>query len=685
MKEQQKKKAAPVLVVLILIVLVGAAGIVSFLINRYKPGTEYMAGNEYFNLTDENSVALIQNGELLEEQAVLIGGEPYAAYTYVESQLNSCFYWDEETKGILLTTSGGVQTLLPGDAAVAKTPGGQPAVQQESDGTVYISLDVVKEYTDLDYAYYSDPNRVVIRNEWDGVEQATVQSDTAQVRQKGGIKSLILADVQKGDTLLYLENLDNWCKVMTADGYTGYIQTEDISEPEAIEARTAKKDSYERITRDHKINLVWHQSTSTESNDAMAEMTAEMTVVNVISPTWFSVTDETGTISSLASADYVKLAHEAGREVWGLIDNFNEAFDETTDLAYASVRSRIIEQLLAEAASCGMDGINVDFENLKEAGIPHYLQFLRELTSAAHAQNLVVSVDTPVPQAYTMYYQRGEQARFVDYMIVMAYDEHFAGSEEAGSVSSLPFVQQAVEEMTRVMPADQVICGIPFYTRVWTEKFGQSAITSEVLGMDGAKNYAKENQMTETWDASLGQNVATVETSDASGWIDEILMRINDVIVSFPGILLALVFIALLGPGKYNVILALGIVFIPSFARITRSEFLARKDMDYVKSARLMGVSHLRIIFVHILPNTVPSLLSMAAIGFNNAVLSEAGMSFLGIGVQPPDASLGRMLSESQTYLMTAPWGSVFPGLAVILLALGVSLLGDGLQKKGGN
>lgn len=515
MKEQQKKKAAPVLVVLILIVLVGAAGVVSFLINRYKPGTEYMAGNEYFNLTDENSVALIQNGELQEEQAVLIGGEPYAAYTYVESQLNSCFYWDEETKGILLTTSGGVQTLLPGDAAVAKTPGGQSAVQQESDGTVYISLDVVKEYTDLDYAYYSDPNRVVIRNDWDGVEQATVQSDTAQVRQKGGIKSLILADVQKGDTLLYLENLDNWCKVMTADGYTGYIQTEDISEPEAIEARTAKKDSYERITRDHKINLVWHQSTSTESNDAMAEMTAEMTGVNVISPTWFSVTDETGTISSLASADYVKLAHDAGREVWGLIDNFNEAFDETTDLAYASVRSRIIEQLLAEAASCGMDGINVDFENLKEAGIPHYLQFLRELTSAAHAQNLVVSVDTPVPQAYTMYYQRGEQARFVDYMIVMAYDEHFAGSEEAGSVSSLPFVQQAVEEMTRVMPADQVICGIPFYTRVWTEKFGQSAITSEVLGMDGAKNYAKENQMTETWDASLGQNVATVETSDA--------------------------------------------------------------------------------------------------------------------------------------------------------------------------
>ena len=168
------------------------------------------------------------------------------------------------------------------------------------------------------------------------------------------------------------------------------------------------------------------------------------------------------------------------------------------------------------------------------------------------------------------------------------------------------------------------------------------------------------------------------------GWVDEVLMRFNDAVVSFPNLLLALVFISILGPGKYNVILALAIVFIPSFARITRSEFLSHREMDYVKSARLMGASHLRIMFVHIFPNVLPSILSMAAIGFNNAVLAEAGMSYLGIGVQPPDASLGRMLSEAQTYLMNAPWCAVFPGLAVIGLALGFSLLSDGLLKKGG-
>ncbi len=162
------------------------------------------------------------------------------------------------------------------------------------------------------------------------------------------------------------------------------------------------------------------------------------------------------------------------------------------------------------------------------------------------------------------------------------------------------------------------------------------------------------------------------------GWPDEMIMRFNDLVVAFPSILLALIFISLLGPGKYNVILALGIVFIPSFARIVRSQVIVHKDMDYVKSARLMGAGHLRILFVHILPNIRPTLFSALAIGFNNAALSEAGMSYLGIGVQPPDASIGRMMSEAQAYIFTAPWSVLFPGLVMILMVLGFGLLSDG-------
>lgn len=163
------------------------------------------------------------------------------------------------------------------------------------------------------------------------------------------------------------------------------------------------------------------------------------------------------------------------------------------------------------------------------------------------------------------------------------------------------------------------------------------------------------------------------------GWIDEILMRLNDALAAFPSILLALVILSLTGPGKYNVILALGVLFIPSFARVVRTEFAAQKNLDYVRSARLMGAGHFRVMFVHILPNVGKVLLRSLAIGFNNAVLAEAGMSFLGIGVSPTEASLGRMLSDSQAYLFSAPWMALGAGIAIVLLILGFSLLSEGL------
>ena len=168
------------------------------------------------------------------------------------------------------------------------------------------------------------------------------------------------------------------------------------------------------------------------------------------------------------------------------------------------------------------------------------------------------------------------------------------------------------------------------------------------------------------------------------GAADALVMRLCDAVAALPSVLLGLVAIAVIGPGKYNVIGALGVLLIPSFARLARGEFIKYRDRDFVRSARLMGVSDLRIIFVHILPNTWPVLLSGLTIGFNNAVLAEASMSFLGIGVTPPDASLGRMLSESQSYLFTAPWYTVFPALVVVLLILGVGMIGEGIRERMG-
>ena len=166
------------------------------------------------------------------------------------------------------------------------------------------------------------------------------------------------------------------------------------------------------------------------------------------------------------------------------------------------------------------------------------------------------------------------------------------------------------------------------------------------------------------------------------GAADAVVMRICDAIAAFPSVLLGLVILALTGPGKYNVILALGILFIPSFARLVRGEFLKYRDRDFVRAARLMGVSPLRILFSHILPNTRSVLLPALTIGFNNAILSEASMSYLGVGIQPPDASLGSMLSDSQTYLGSAPWYALGVGGTMVLMILGFSLLSEGLQQR---
>lgn len=206
-----------------------------------------------------------------------------------------------------------------------------------------------------------------------------------------------------------------------------------------------------------------------------------------------------------------------------------------------------------------------------------------------------------------------------------------------------------------------------------TDNFGRDILSRVMVG-------ASTTFLVAILTVAIGAIVGTAVgafTGYYGGWMDEVIMRINDGVTSFPSILLALVFVSIIGPGKYNVIIALGIIFIPSFARVIRSEFISLKQMDFVKNAKLMGASNLRIMFVHILPNTKPILVSAITIGFNNAVLAEAGMSYLQLGVQPPDASLGRMLSEAQPYLMNAPWYAMAPGIVIILTVLGVSLVNE--------
>lgn len=211
-----------------------------------------------------------------------------------------------------------------------------------------------------------------------------------------------------------------------------------------------------------------------------------------------------------------------------------------------------------------------------------------------------------------------------------------------------------------------------------TDNFGRD-IFSRV--MKGAGTTILISSLVVLISGSLGIVIGAV-TGYMGGIVDEIVMRVTDAVNGFPSILLALVMISVLGSGNQNLILSLGIVFTPSFVRIVRSEFIRLRDADYISRARLMGVGRLRILFVHILPNIFSTFWVSVMIGFNNGILAESGMSYLGIGVQPPDASLGKMLSDAQGYLMKAPWYALAPGLAIVWIVLGFSLLSEGIRRK---
>lgn len=210
-----------------------------------------------------------------------------------------------------------------------------------------------------------------------------------------------------------------------------------------------------------------------------------------------------------------------------------------------------------------------------------------------------------------------------------------------------------------------------------TDNFGRD-IFSRV--MQGMSTTITVSGLVVLFSGSIGILLGAI-TGYFGGILDEIVMRITDAVNGFPSILLTLVIISLLGTGKQNIIIALGIVFIPSYVRIVRAEFIRLRDADYIRRARLMGVKRGRILFVHILPNIFSVFLVSVMIGFNNAILAESGMSYLGIGVQPPDASLGMMLSDAQGYLQTAPWYAFAPGLSIVWVVLGFSLLGEGIRQ----
>lgn len=512
-KKQMKKQYMPAVIVVSLVLLLAAAGIGVHVIRKYIPTKERMDLNEYYGQTAEGESVIVLGTNIMEERAVTSNEQVYLPLELVNTYLNQRYYWDSGNQQILYATPSELQKY-PASA------NGDSDVWLK-DGKVYLSLTFVQRYTDMDVYMGEAPSRIIIQNQFQNVNTASVQKDT-YVRYRGGIKSPVLTQVKKGDTLIYLEEYEEWVQAATMDGYIGFVKKSDISPAEVKDfERDFKIEEYQYLSMEEPVNLSWHQVTAPEANAYFADATANMTGVNVISPTWFYLADTAGNIANISSAEYVQQAHDKGMQVWGLIDNFTADVSTTETLSQLASRQNIISQLIAAAENTGLDGINVDFETLSEDAGPHFLEFLRELSIECHKRNLVLSVDNPVPEDFTSHYDREEQGEVVDYVIIMGYDEHYVGSEEAGSVASLPWVEKGVTDTLTEVPPERTILAIPFYTRLWKTTGG--ALTSEAIGMDQAQNVLTENKVEAIWDGSVGQNKASFEKDGSSYdiWIED--------------------------------------------------------------------------------------------------------------------------------------------------------------------
>lgn len=521
----EKKAIIPVLIAVFLILVIGIAVGVTKVMEKYSYSEETMNLSEYFQVSGENEVAILLGDEIIEEKAILQNGEYYLPLTFVQSKLNSRFYYSQNDNLLLYTTPTDLYEILPDSTSyiISGQENSYSKVIFIMKEQPYVSAGFLSVYANFLMESFQAPNRLQIYVE-DQSHQTAICKKQTNIRYQGGIKSDILASVEKGQKLFILEEMETWSKVKSEDGIIGYVENKRIDKQadEMISVPiTFSQPQYTSIQRDYKINLAWHQVTNEVANSGIDELLANTKAVNTVSPTWFFLNDNYGNFTSIASQEYVNNMHGRGIEVWALIDNFTNDVDIAQILGSLANRKNLIQNLIQTVQAYQIDGINIDFEQVPAEAGGDYVQFLRELSIACRANQIVLSVDNYVPTGYTAHYDRKEQGTVVDYVIIMGYDEHYSGSPEAGSVASLDYVRQGIENTVSVVPSEKVINAIPFYTRLWKLADG---VTSEALSMGAAENYLSQNGVTTTWDEMTCQNYATWQADGATYqiWLEDL-------------------------------------------------------------------------------------------------------------------------------------------------------------------
>ena len=514
-----KRFLTTVLTVILTIVLAAGAAAGFILYRKYKPSKEQVDQSEWYQASGNESAVFLNSEREEGVKGRYIDGQVYLPVDWVDEAVNERFYWDEENSQLIYTLPD--QIVYANEETMGSS--GKPLLVQQ-DGTVWLLSSLVSAYTNVRIETFDTDgvHRIFVDTTWEPQQLAKVKKNTT-LRIRGGVKSALITEVPSGAEVTVLEQLENWSRVRTEDGQVGYLPNRRLKETEAKTlVSTFQEPEYTSISMDEPVVLVWHQVTNLSANQAMQTLISATKGVNVIAPTWFMLTDNSGNYESLADKNYVDQAHAMGMQVWAVLDNFNKGDNVQSEVLFASTaaRKKLIASLMKDAQTYGFDGINLDVEGIKASAGPHYVQFIRELSVDCRKAGLVLSIDSYVPASYSAFYNWAEQGRVADYVVMMGYDEHFAGGE-AGSVASIGYERQGITDLLKQVPKEKLISAIPFYTRIWKED--ASGTSSQSVGISSAKEWVETNQVELYWQEDLGQYYGELEKDGVNYeiWMEE--------------------------------------------------------------------------------------------------------------------------------------------------------------------
>ncbi|MDR7856446.1 glycosyl hydrolase family 18 protein [Tissierella sp.] len=500
-----------IIAILLMVIIAGGLGGYIYYKMSITPSQEVIAYSDDLYL-------IVEEQEVEDEDAVLFNNDIlFFSLPTIEYFIDNDIFYDNLEETLIITNSEEV-TRYKVDNSVASINNKEYFITNSIkifNNKLYVPLDLILTNYDLNIDFFEETNAVVLDFNDIYYLKGEIITEGAAIRTDLNIKSPILTNnLPIGSSLNIYAEYEFWYKVRTIDGIPGFIEKKYLKinhTKDLFKVEMPKEDISMNVNK-KKLNLTWDYTyRKVQNTDGIREIPG----INVISPTWFSIVDIEGNILDKGNAEYVKKYKDIGYEIWPLINN-----DFDPDLTHellekSSAREKLIIDILKIYNQYGFQGINIDFENVHLKTKDLLTQFVRELYPIFKEAGMTVSMDVTgmsTSENWSLSYDRARLSKAVDYMMLMAYDQHWASSPTAGSVAQYSWVEKSIQGVLKYIPNEKLVLGVPFYTRLWLEKDGK--VASQALSMETANKFIFENEINLVWEEESLQYYGQIEKGD---------------------------------------------------------------------------------------------------------------------------------------------------------------------------